>query len=316
MFFVPVPNIIASIAESPDFWQRKLSRRELFTRYGSRALIIVGTGLLIGDIGYGASVLKDRLDNGFPSTEATFNYAKEVQRIFDVRLTEQPNTTWTDERVLIVGEHLSHLPQAMYAPRGDIPMDIELQPASSGQEAICCAGSYNTASAKIHYVDKDIRPEYPSLVADTQTHEVGHYRSFSLNSLPQILLQGSIGVDFDEFSAEVNSNMSEEFKRFPVFQTADSIPQHIMRELQYGVTNIDELIAVLCEIYTWGKSAFSEISQWVGDVRAQQFYEIVRTQMFDEKEYKSHAEIEGKLKFDSSGRPIVVGFLGIDKTKK
>lgn len=63
-------------------------------------------------------------------------------------------------------------------------------------------------------------------------------------------------------------------------------PYVLIRHLDYGATNTNEFTSVGAEYYTHGKSTFSEIySQFIGTEKASRFYEFLKKNVFEGKEY-------------------------------
>lgn len=302
----PKPEI-----SSNNVGERRLSRRNF--------LKLVGLGVGVGIVG---RVTLDNLivhpKNKPLNGEATnAPYSEQVEKMFSIKLSEEPSTDWSEPGILMLGEFLSHLPSHFYSPHNGSVLEIELTRGLKGGEA---GGAYypDTDRVTLRHVftpGLDSAADYNlSSAQNALTHELAHRVDFSKNQVADEKIQAIIGEDFDNFKKDAYAKSSDEF--FKLFDTRKKDDPELDEvtflagRLAYGLTSIIELVAVLSEIYTWGKEKFNKLGNWMGVERVKGFYDVIKTDIFDGKEYQNHDEVMGNFTLDpTTGQIISAGFL-------
>jgi hypothetical protein len=302
-----------ALSESPpDIWSAQESRRWLL----STGLKATGVAFLALDAGAIAIALHNKSIQPPPVYEVVSNDGELVQKIYGIKLMHERGVVWTTPAVLILGETLAHVPSYMYAPHDGQP----LQFVSTSQPRVASENNDSLSGytfppdrpdlGSVRIMPSQLTPKNKINAIRDIVHEVaGHRIDLSGNGFMQHAFLDIIDNDFNKFAVAAK-------KRIDAEDSTDETMGDIILNVKYGLTNPEELVAVLCELYTWGKDMFNTLSRWTDSEKVAIFYDVIKSQVFRGREYENHDEFTDGLVFDKAGDPVKIGFLGIDKTKK
>lgn len=230
-----------------------------------------------------------------------------VRLPFNPYNTEQfgnrPPTRWEEDQIKLLDELLSDLPEYFYKPHDD---KLEFTMTDYG-EGCPCAGTFrenvpNILSALITLDYDSFQRSDRDRAFKLLTHELAHRVDIDLRERGL----GNKAVDilgFETFEEARNHFM-------PILKEkhdGGDIDTNMHHELNYGFMGIkneglnrpSEFIAELAEIYVGGRGEFMGMASLFGEDKTNSFYEFMRDNVFEGREYAVSEEAE------SDSKPVI-----------